>query len=258
MENVLSKTKYDSSELKKLRRDAQLLAYDLRWQFLFLWIGEGRDREAPFYPGDGNDSQIEIPPEIEIPAEPLVLEVLTRPRTTPLEIRWLYRASVHLRMSPLGHVLYEHPEEFCAAKESERYAGSATRPSSAKRRVDYLTKVLAGLSLELRATTGERRLRDLYREAGIAKHSTYGRVHIVVAQTVWARWTRARDLSRLTSEELADGCPQCGVLYRHEKFHTCSDEWHRSDRVGTFIGPEFCEYCGFHHYGKDCVSRKKP
>jgi len=44
--------------------------------------------------------------------------------------------------------LYDKAEKFCEAKLSDRYPGSSERPSSDDKRIEYLARVMAGLSLK--------------------------------------------------------------------------------------------------------------
>jgi len=117
----------------------------------------------------------------ELPAEPLIWEALTDKRATCSQIRWLCKASEHLRLSyPFDRVLYERAPEFCDAKKSEKYPKS-DRASSDDRRVDYFAEVLAPYPLPrlwylrlapfcfngkraIRPATAQKRVQDLHRD----------------------------------------------------------------------------------------------
>jgi hypothetical protein len=88
----------------------------------------------------------------DLPAEPEIWNALCRPRTSAEEIRRLCRRSRYLRPcpgSPCPTALYHHAEEFRRAKRDERFPGGGkqNRKSSDEKRIDYLARVLAGLSM---------------------------------------------------------------------------------------------------------------
>jgi len=129
-----------------------------------------------------DESEVMLEPPDDLPPEPNVWEVLTRPRTEPSEIRQLFKTSRYLggACNPWGNLLSKYAKEFCEAKDpaihGKRYPGSngktGLRRSSDDKRADYLARVLAGFSLQkqppMSPETAERLLRDLHRKA---KHS---------------------------------------------------------------------------------------
>jgi hypothetical protein len=54
---------------------------------------------------------------------------------------------VDFSFSPFPRALYIHAAQFCAAKLDTRYPADDTRPSGDYRRLEYLARVMAGLSL---------------------------------------------------------------------------------------------------------------
>jgi len=127
-----------------------------------------------------DEREIMFDPPEDLPAEPHVWDVLSRPKTTPAEIRRLCQTSIYLigPLNPWGRILHKYAREFCDSKDPRRkdmrYPGarvkrSMLRPSSEDKRADYLARILAGFSLgkdpPLSPATADRLLRDLHRKA---------------------------------------------------------------------------------------------
>lgn len=113
-----------------------------------------------------------------IPGEPRLWEALKRAHNAA-ELRRICRRSKHwLKWEWSGEIegrhwyqrapsacpkaLYDHAQEFCQAKRDERYPAS-DRPSSDDKRIEYLARVMAGLSLPnpIRAATAVGLLRKM-------------------------------------------------------------------------------------------------
>lgn len=97
----------------------------------------------------------------EFPAERRLWESLKRARTA-VQVRRIYsRSNLWLKprrefpdgsymdwsFLPYPRALYEHAESFCRAKLDRRYPGRDERSSGDYRRIEYLARVMAGLSL---------------------------------------------------------------------------------------------------------------
>jgi hypothetical protein len=107
----------------------------------------------------GDDPRVETVPAF--PAERHIWEALKRARN-PAQVRTAYNLSnIWLKSrlefpsggyfdwswSPYPRALYEHAAEFCLAKLDSRYPVRDNRESGDYRRVEYLARVMAGLSL---------------------------------------------------------------------------------------------------------------
>jgi hypothetical protein len=104
----------------------------------------------------------------DVPPEPEIWAALCKPATSAKEIRKLCLRSLYLKPrpgDPCPTALYDHAEKFCKAKRDDRYPGGGkqNRKSSEGKRVDYLARVLAGLSMPkpMRPATAEDLLRKM-------------------------------------------------------------------------------------------------
>lgn len=98
-----------------------------------------------------------------IPGEPQLWDALKRAQTAAQVRRICRRSKYWLKWEWSGEIngrrwyrqvpsacpkaLYDHATEFCEAKKSDRYPRSNDRPSSDDKRIEYLARVMAGLSL---------------------------------------------------------------------------------------------------------------
>jgi hypothetical protein len=98
-----------------------------------------------------------------IAAEPQLWKALKRARSaaevrricrqSKYWLKWEFKGEINGRRwycrvpSACPKALYDYAEEFCRAKQSERYPRSDDRPSSDDKRIEYLARVMAGLSL---------------------------------------------------------------------------------------------------------------
>jgi hypothetical protein len=83
----------------------------------------------------------------DIPAEPELWKLLSDPSTGPAAVRRAcQRWEPYLRQRLGNTALHLRSKEFCRAKRDARYPRS-NRKSSEDKRVDYLARVMAGLSL---------------------------------------------------------------------------------------------------------------
>src|SRR5712692_6826827 len=104
----------------------------------------------------------------DLPNEHELLKALMDPRTNAAEVRRICRRSRYLKPCP-GYPcptsLYQYAEEVSRAKRYERYpsGGKQNRLSSEDKRVDYLSRALAGLSLPkpMRPATADDILRKM-------------------------------------------------------------------------------------------------
>jgi hypothetical protein len=97
--------------------------------------------------------KIVLSPPRDLPGEPELLDALMRQGTKAIQVRRICKQSKHLTPYPgvpCPTALYVHAEEFCEAKKDERYpdGGKQNRASSYDKRIDYLARVMAGLSLQ--------------------------------------------------------------------------------------------------------------
>lgn len=88
----------------------------------------------------------------DLASEPELWKTLCRLGTGAAEIRNICRESKYLKpytSYPCPTALFLHAKEFCEAKRDERYpdGGKQNRKSSEDKRVDYLARVMAGISL---------------------------------------------------------------------------------------------------------------
>ena len=96
--------------------------------------------------------KIILAPPREVPGEPQLWKALSDPQTGARKVRSICLQSRVLRFlysNPSSTPLYRYAREFCRAKKDKRYpsGGKQGRPSSDQKRVDYLARVMAGLSL---------------------------------------------------------------------------------------------------------------
>ena len=96
--------------------------------------------------------KIVLAPPREVPSEPELWQALSDPQIGARKVRSICVQSRILRFlfgNPSYTPLYRHAKEFCRAKKDKRYpsGGKQKRPSSDDKRVDYLARVMAGLSL---------------------------------------------------------------------------------------------------------------
>jgi hypothetical protein len=124
------------------------------------WLSKARNIEEKFERVTmGDEARIMKAPAV--PAERQLWEALKRARTAAQVRRICSRSKVWLKSrlefpsgsfidwswSPYPRALYEHAAEFCRAKLDNRYPGRDQRESGDYRRIEYLARVMAGLSL---------------------------------------------------------------------------------------------------------------
>ena len=96
--------------------------------------------------------KIVLAPPRDVPGEPELWRELSSPRTGPKVVRRICHESRVLKswfgQTP-SNPLYLHAREFCRAKRDDRCpdGGKQNRRSSDDKRLDYLARVMAGLSL---------------------------------------------------------------------------------------------------------------
>lgn len=118
----------------------------LRNHYATIWAKHAKDYDQEF-----TEKIVEAEPH-DLPPEPHVWELLKRAHTAK-ELRQIVPQSQVLRFffgeNPADIPLYRHAKEFCRAKRYSRYpsGGKQNRASSKSKRVDYLARVMAGLSL---------------------------------------------------------------------------------------------------------------
>lgn len=108
-----------------------------------------------------------------VPSERQLWEDLKRARTAAqvrricgrsklwLKPRWEFPNGGHIEWWPYRRALYKYAEKFCRAKVDRRYPSRDSRDSGDYRRIEYLARVMAGLSLGIAATTAVERLRKM-------------------------------------------------------------------------------------------------
>lgn len=113
-----------------------------------------------------------------IPAERNLWEALKRAQTPAQVRRICSRSKIWLRPRiefpsggfaeywPFRRVLYQRAQEFCRAKLDPRYPGRDQRASGDYRRIEYLARVLAGLTVGLSPSTAVERLRKMKHPEG--------------------------------------------------------------------------------------------
>lgn len=107
------------------------------------------------------------------PAERKLWEDLKRART-PAQVRRIYKRSNlwlkprmefprggYMEWQPHIRVLHQQAEQFCQAKLDTRYPARDKRESGDYRRIEYLARVMAGLSLGVSPSYGVERLRKM-------------------------------------------------------------------------------------------------
>ena len=97
-------------------------------------------------------AKVILAPPREVPAEPKMWEALSDPQTDEKTVCSICVQSQVLRSvfgSPRFMTLYRYPREFRRAKKDKRYPtrGKQKRASSDEKRLVYLARVMAGLSL---------------------------------------------------------------------------------------------------------------
>lgn len=108
-----------------------------------------------------------------IPSERRLWEALLRAKTGS-QVRRIYSQSRiwlkprkefpdggYAEYWPFRRVLYRDAEQFCRAKLDPRYPGCDQRDSGDHRRIEYLARVMAGLTVRLAPSTGVEILRKL-------------------------------------------------------------------------------------------------
>jgi hypothetical protein len=111
--------------------------------------------------------QIEVLDPPGHPPEPDLWKRLKR-ATKPQQVRTICSQSRHWlnsKRSELGQLLYKHADQFLEAKADPAYPHSERR-SSENKRIQYLARAMAGVSVGLKPATGV----DLLRKAKISSH----------------------------------------------------------------------------------------
>jgi hypothetical protein len=113
------------------------------------------------------NKQIEVWDPPGHPAEPDIWERLKR-ATKPQQVRRVCSQSRHWlnpKRSELGRILYKHADQFLEAKADPAYPRSE-RGSSENKRIQFLARAMAGVSVGMSPATGV----DLLRKAKVPSH----------------------------------------------------------------------------------------
>lgn len=134
------------------------------------WRSRVQSEQDQFEQAIGSPVLVNVPP---IPSERQLWEALKRARTAAQVRRICSRSKIWLRPReefpgggfaeywPFRRVLYRDAAEFCRAKLDPRYPRRDQRKSGDYRRIEYLARVMAGLTVWLAPSTAVDMLRKL-------------------------------------------------------------------------------------------------
>lgn len=135
-----------------------------------LWQSRVRDVESQFEKDKFGSVRIDI---AAIPSERQLWQALKRAQTATQVRRICTRSRIWLKPRlefpgggfiehwPWRRVLYRDAERFCEAKRDTRYPRRDTRTSGDYRRIEFLARVMAGLTMRLAPSTAVETLRKM-------------------------------------------------------------------------------------------------
>jgi hypothetical protein len=100
------------------------------------WAEHAREADAEF------TEKVVLAAPRDLPAKLDQLRILIDPRTNAGDVRRVCK-QLNNRLPP---ILFDRARAFCRAKRDKRFPGSK-RPSSIDKRIEYLSRVMAGLTL---------------------------------------------------------------------------------------------------------------